>query len=232
VRGIVEPDRFGGLDLNLPEPRLLEPAKVVAPDEVIGVLGRELAHVPDPHPQRRALHRQPPVFDEQVLERLLLRIGLIEESGRLDHELRRGGKSIESDQIVPLGPLAEVKHGDRIEQPRLRPRKLDGLGAQALLQQPLTPPESLVHLAARGHIVGRELVHALVTRLVARLDDPADLVNGLVVVWHGNSPILERAVGRGSCGSPSYQLPIFATSMTVELSALRLITRQSCDRQA
>ena len=184
VRRVVEPDRLGGLDLDLPEPGLLEAAQVVAPDEVVGVLGRELADDPDPHPQRRALHRQSPMLDEQVLDRLFLRIGFVEEARRLDHQPRRGGQPVDPDQLIPLGPLAEVQDRDHIEQPRLRLRELDGLRAEALLQQPLATPEPLVDLAARGGIVGRELLHPLVPRLVARLHDPADLVDDLVVVGH------------------------------------------------
>ena len=64
--------------------------QVVGPDRVARVLGRELSQHADPQPERGPLQGQASMPAEQVLERVLLRIRLVEQSGRLDRQLGRG----------------------------------------------------------------------------------------------------------------------------------------------
>ena len=77
------------------------------------------------------------------------------------------------------------------------------LGAQSLLQQPLTPAQPLIHLDAGIGVVRRQHHQALGPRLVARLEKPADLVNDLVVIGHGaNGPLFFARDGRSSRRQP------------------------------
>src|SRR5262249_2731586 len=108
-------------------------------------------------------------------------------------------------QLIPIGPLGEVEGRDRSEQLRLRLGELDRLGAQPLLQEPLAPPQPLVHLGARLGIRRRQALQPLVPRLVARLDEPADLIDELVVVGHGWSTFplrLSESVPKAPEGRP------------------------------
>ena len=95
MRAVLQPGRLGGLDLDLPQPGLLERPQVLGPDRVARVLGRELPHHADPRPQGGALGRQPPVVAQEILERMLLAIGFVEHVSRLDGQPGRGGQIVD-----------------------------------------------------------------------------------------------------------------------------------------
>ena len=177
-------DRLGRLVLDLQHPDLLERAEVLGPDRVARVLGRELPQHGDPQPQRGALQGQPAMAPEQLLERVLLGIRLVEQPGRLERDAGRGRQVAHLHQVVPLGPLGEVEDGQRVEQLRLRLGELDRLGSAALLQQPVASAQPLRGLGAGVGVGRRQAGEPAVVPGVARVQGRPDLVDDLMVVRH------------------------------------------------
>ena len=177
-------ERLGRLLLDLEHPDLLERAQVIGPDRVARVLGRKLPQHGDPQPERGALQGQPTMAAEQVLERVLLRIRLVEQPGRLERDAGRGRQVVHLHQVVPLGPLGEIEHRQGVEQLRLRLGELDRLGAQALLQQPVASAQPLRGLGAGLGVGRRQAGQPAVVPGVARVQGRPDLLDDLVIVRH------------------------------------------------
>ena len=75
---------------------------------------------------------------EQVPERGLLRDCVVQPSRQVDRQPRGGLKPSDLDQLVPVMQLGEIEDSQRLQQIRFRLGKLDRLGSQTLLEQPVT----------------------------------------------------------------------------------------------
>ena len=184
---VMQPDGLGRLDLNLPQPGFLEYSEIFGPYRVPRILGGEFSHDADPGSQRGPLRGQTAVVAQQVLERFCFCVGISKCSPCLGHQPGCGSHRVDVDDLVPLGALGEIECRLEIEQPRLGVRLLKRLRAQSLLQEALAPPEPPVRVGAQLRVSLRQLIEAIVPRLVARLEKRPDLLNDLMMIGHDSS---------------------------------------------
>ncbi len=135
-RHVAAPGRRRGLLLDLLEPGLFITLQVLLPDRVCRIDITNSAQDRDTLVERCSCQSEPAMFPEQVLERVVIRIGRIELGRRLHVEHRRQIETVQVDQLHPFRLLGEVEHRHRVEQVWLRVRRVDRFAPESLLDQP------------------------------------------------------------------------------------------------
>ncbi|HEX3655368.1 MAG TPA: hypothetical protein VHV55_06170 [Pirellulales bacterium] len=151
----------------------------------LGIALRQTAEHVDALSQRRPLQSQAAMHSQQVLDRLMARVGFIQLRGGIQHQGRRTRNAAARQRIEPLRQFGEIEHRNNLNQVRLFLALLNRVRAQPARQQVGALPQALIDGRADLALLGGELLDSAWFRRRERVQLSADIVHEATVVHHG-----------------------------------------------